>query len=149
VKTMVLVTTVGVGLVAGVFFAFSAFVTAGLDRAPADAATRAMRGINETAVTAPFMLAFLGTTLLCVALLVWGGLHFDEARARLAVAGGVLYVVGTFGTTMAANVPLNDRLARGDVAWSDYVGPWLAWNHVRAASAIAALVLLLLALERG
>ena len=145
---MLVVATVGVGLVAGVFFAFSAFVMQGLRRAPESVAASAMRGINETAVTPPFMLAFLGTTLLCVALVVVGGLQFDDARARLGVAGGALYVVGVLGTTVAANVPLNDRLARGDIGWAQYAGPWLAFNHVRTASAVGALVLLLLALQR-
>jgi len=143
------ITTVGVALVAGVFFAFSAFVMQGLDRAPGAAATSAMRGINETAVTPAFMLAFLGTTLLCVALIVVSALDVDAGGAKLAIAGGALYLVGAFGTTIAANVPLNDRLERGEVAWAEYVGPWLAFNHVRTAGALAALVLLLLALERA
>lgn len=146
---MLVVACVGTGLVAGVFFAFSAFVMRGIDRAPDGAATSAMRGINETAVTPAFMVAFLGTTLLCLALAIWGGLNLDEPRARLALAGALVYVVGAFGVTVAANVPLNDRLARGAVAWSEYVGPWLAFNHVRTASSIAAAVLLLSALERG
>lgn len=147
--TLLLITTVGVGLVAGVFFAFSAFVMAGLDRASDSEAAAAMRGINETAVTAPFMLAFLGATLLCVALAVVSGLSLDETRARLALAGAVVYVAGTFLVTIAANVPINDRLAREDIGWRDYLGPWQARNHVRTASSTAALVLLLLALERS
>jgi uncharacterized membrane protein len=67
--TLLIVTTAGVGLVAGVWFAFSAFVMQGLDRA-----------------------------------------------------------------------------TPGAPAWHDYLNPWLAWNHVRTGTAIAALILLLLAL---
>jgi uncharacterized membrane protein len=150
--TLLIVTTVGVALVAGAFFAFSAFVMQGLDRAPGREATVAMQGINETAVTPLFILAFLGTTVLCVALAVWGGMHLDVARGRLALAGAVLYVVGVFGVTVGGNVPLNDRLAQaapGAAAWADYYGRWLALNHVRTAAGGVALVLLLLALERG
>jgi uncharacterized membrane protein len=146
---MLIVTTVGVALVAGAFFAFSAFVMQGLNRANGRQATIAMQGINETAVTPLFMLAFLGTALLCVGLIVWGGLHADQARAKLAIAGGALYLVGTFLVTVAANVPLNDKLAKatpGAAAWHDYYGTWLAWNHVRAVASVGALVLLLLAL---
>jgi len=146
---LLVVATVGVGLVAGVLFAFSAFVMAGLDRAPETQAAAAMRGINETAVTPAFMLAFLGATLLCVALVVVSLLDGGGTRAKLAIAGAVVYVVGVFGTTIAANVPLNDRLAAGGIGWAQYLGPWLAWNHVRTAAAIGALVLLLLALERA
>ncbi len=141
-------TTVGAGLVAGTFFAFSAFVMAGLNRASGRQATVAMQGINETAVTPLFMLALLGTALLSVALIVWGGLHLDDARAKLAIGGAALYLVAVV-VTIAASVPLNDRLAEatpGAAAWQDYYGAWLAWNHVRAVAGIAALVVLLLAL---
>lgn len=147
---MLLVTTIGAGLVAGVFFAFSAFVMQGLNRAPGREATIAMQGINETAVTPVFMLAFVGTTLLCLVVAVWGGLHLDEARGVLALSGAVVFVLGTFVVTMAANVPLNNTLAAaapGTASWHDYYGAWVAWNHVRTAAAVAATVLFLLSLQ--
>lgn len=146
--TLLIITTVGVGLVAGVWFAFSSFVTQGLDRAPEREAVIAMQGINQTAVTPLFMLAFLGTALLCVALIVWGGLNLSEARAKLAIGGAALYLVGSFFVTMAANVPLNnalDRATPGPAAWEAH-RPWQGWNHVRTVTGIAALVLLLIAL---
>jgi uncharacterized membrane protein len=43
------------------------------------------------------------------------------------------------------NVPRNDALAKVDPAsadgarlWADYIASWTAWNHVRAAAALAA-----------
>ncbi len=42
-----------------------------------------------------------------------------------------------------------NTLREGARRREDYVGPWLAFNHVRTASSIAALALLLLALERS
>ncbi|CAN5234664.1 hypothetical protein BH11MYX1_BH11MYX1_07590 [soil metagenome] len=49
-----------------------------------------------------------------------------------------------FATRMV-HVPRNDALATldpssGEVAarWLDYVASWTAWNHVRAAAALAA-----------
>lgn len=150
--TLLIVTTFGVALVTGAFFAFSAFVMQGLNRAPGRDATVAMQGINVTAVTPLFMLAFLGTTLVCLALAVWGGLHLDATRGRLALAGAALYVLGVFGVTMVGNVPLNDRLAQatpGAAAWADYSSRWLTLNHVRTIAGGVALILLLLALEHG
>jgi uncharacterized membrane protein len=99
-----------------------------------------------------FMLAFIGATLLCLALGVWGGLHLDETRGKLALAGAVLYVVGGFVVTMVANVPLNNALAQatpGAAAWHDFYSAWLTWNHVRTAASVAATVLLLLAIQSG
>jgi uncharacterized membrane protein len=146
------VTTVGVALVGGAFFAFSAFVMQGLDRASGREATIAMQGINETAVTSVFMLAFIGTTLLCLALAVWGALHLGDVRGKLVLAGSAVYVVGVFLVTVAGNVPLNDKLAKakpGAAAWHDFYGSWMALNHTRTIASAVALVLLLLALERG
>jgi uncharacterized membrane protein len=64
-----------------------------------------------------------------------------------------LYLVGTIGVTMTANVPLNNRLASEDPQstvgaerWSAYVGSWTAWNHVRCVTAVGAAALLLVAL---
>jgi uncharacterized membrane protein len=149
-SALLLVTTAGVGLVAGVWFAFSAFVMAGLDRAPAREAVVAMQGINRSAVGAPLMLALFGTALLCVALLVWGATHWSDPGAKWGVAGAATYLVGSVLVTIAGNVPLNDKLEKatpGKAAWSDFYGSWLAFNHVRAVTGLAALVLLLLALN--
>ena len=65
----------------------------------------------------------------------------------LAMAGAALYLLGTLGTTIVGNVPLNDALAGLDPAsgatrWSDYVRRWTALNHVRVATGVAAAALL-------
>src|SRR3954449_3093986 len=66
-----LVTALGCGLVAGVFFAFSSFVMAGLARLSAPDGVAAMQSINRTVITASFMLAWLGSGALCVAVAAW------------------------------------------------------------------------------
>lgn len=156
VHVLLTATTVAVGVVAGVWFAFSAFVLQGFDRAPARDAVVAMQGINRAAVTPAFMLVLFGTAALCVAVAVWGGLHWSDTRGKLAAAAGALYVVGSIGVTSAANVPLNDSLARVDPgspgvaeAWRSFCDSWLAWNHVRTVTAVAALVLLTVALTHS
>ena len=57
---------------------------------------------------------------------------------------------------MAYHVPRNDALAKVDSQnadaasnWNRYVKQWTAWNHVRAASAIAAAATLTIALHIG
>jgi uncharacterized membrane protein len=150
------VAAVGCGLVAGVLFAFSTFVMSGLTRLPASHGLAAMQSINITAVRPPFMLAFFGTAVACVAL----GVHVVTTRGArdnvlLLVAVG-LYLIGTVGLTVAYNVPLNDKLARVDPGaadaarqWHDYTTAWTAANHVRTLTALAAAVLLVLVLCRG
>jgi uncharacterized membrane protein len=149
-----LATALGCGLVAGVFFAFSTFVMPALKRLPAAHGITAMQSINELAVTPAFMTALFGPAVACLGLVVWAALSWGERPAALVLAGCALYLVGTIGVTIACNVPLNDRLATlrpqsADAAdrWDEYVARWTAWNHVRAAAALAAAATLTIALH--
>ena len=72
-----------------------------------------MNAINVDIVRSPFMPLFLVTTLMALALVVLALFDREQPGAMLAVAGGVLYVVGMFAVTMAVNVPLNDAARRG------------------------------------
>ncbi len=149
-----LVSALGCGLVAGVFFAFSTFVMPALKRLPTAYGIAAMQSINKLAVTPAFMTALFGTAVACLGLVAWAAISLGERPAALMLAGGALYIVGTIGVTIARNVPLNDRLARlhpqegADTAgrWKEYVTKWTAWNHIRAAAALAAAATLTIAL---
>jgi uncharacterized membrane protein len=153
---LTLVTALGCGLSAGVFFAFSAFVMDGLALAGAPAGIAAMQGINRRAPTPAFLLAWLGTGALCVVVAVWSVASGADRRAVLAVAAATVYIGGSIAVTFARNVPMNEVLdamdARAEAAaryWRGYVRRWTAWNHVRAAASIAAAALLTVALTEG
>src|ERR671921_1169916 len=140
-----LVTALGCGLVAGVFFAFSSFVMPALKRLTPERGIAAMQSINELAVTPAFMTALFGTAVACLGLAAWTVISLDGRTTALVIAGGALYLVGTIGVTIACNVPLNDGLAtllpqKADAAyrWDEYVTKWTAWNHVRTVAALAA-----------
>ncbi|HKE80937.1 MAG TPA: anthrone oxygenase family protein [Solirubrobacteraceae bacterium] len=131
--------------VGGVFYAFSSFVMPGLARLPREQGIAAMQSINVTAVRPPFMLLFVGTAAVCVALIVWAILPVGDRPTVLLIVGSALYFVGAFALTMAKNVPLNDALDATDPAgrdaatvWAGYLKRWLAWNHVRGAASLAA-----------
>jgi uncharacterized membrane protein len=150
-----LVTAVGCAVLAGVFFAFSAFVMAGLDRLPPTQGVAAMQSINRTALRPPLMIALVGVAVLCVGLAVWALSSLGDRRAVLTLAGAVAYVVGAIGVTRAASVPLNDELDRVDAtspsaagAWDHYFGAWMAWNHVRGLLCAVGAMLLTVALAR-
>lgn len=150
---LTLVTALGCGTIAGVFFAFSAFVMQALHRLPAAQGIAAMQSINVMAVTPVFMVALFGTAALGVAVVITALFALDESFAPYLLAGGVVYLVGTIGVTMAFNVPRNNALAdlrpdSGDAAsyWNRYVTEWTRWNHLRAAAALAAAAALTIAL---
>jgi uncharacterized membrane protein len=145
-----LVTALGCGLVAGVFYAFSSFVMPALGRLPAATGTAAMQSINVLAVTPAFMSVFCGTALASLAVaidaLAGGG-------SAAVVAAALLYLLGTFGLTVVYHVPRNDRLAEADPEadatarlWREYLPSWTAGNHVRAAASLAASALLVTAI---
>ena len=151
-----LATALGSGLNAGVFFAFSTFVMAALRRLKPEEGIVAMQSINIVVVTPVFMTALFGTAVASLALAVWAAISWGERYAALVLAGGVLYLVGTIGVTIARNVPLNERLAKlhsrnadATVRWDEYVAKWTAWNHARAAAAFAAAATLTIALHVG
>jgi uncharacterized membrane protein len=145
VFVLTFVSALGCGLIAGVFFAFSAFVMKSLARLPPPQGIAAMQSINVVVINPLFMLAFLGTALTCLILAVASLLRWNQAGSAYLLAGSLLYLVGTILVTMVFNVPRNDALAAVDPAsadgatvWARYVTEWTAWNHVRAAAALAA-----------
>ncbi|MGF1471183.1 MAG: DUF1772 domain-containing protein [Rubrobacteraceae bacterium] len=152
--TATLITALGCGLNAGVLFAFSSFVMPALKRLTPAQGIAAMQSINVLAVTPPFMTVFFGTAVACLGLVVWAVLSWGEQSAVLVLAGGVHYLVGTIGVTVARNVPLNNGLAalypQGAEAtdrWNEYVRRWTAWNHLRVVAAFAAAAVLTIALR--
>lgn len=149
---LTLVSALGCGLAAGVFFAFSSFVMKALDRLPAPQSIAAMQSMNVMAVTPIFMTVFLGTAVSCVLLVV---LSWRGAGSIFVVAGAILYLAGAFLLTVVFHVPRNNSLARVDPAaagaaaiWEKYSTDWTAWNHVRAAASLAAAGSLVIALSK-
>src|SRR3712207_2001782 len=100
---LTLLAALGSGLVGGVFFAFSAFVMRDLARLPPAHGIGAMQSINVVAVTPPFMAAFLGTALACVALAVSSLVRWGEPDAGYGLVGSRFYLVGTVLVTIACN----------------------------------------------
>ena len=152
--TLTLLAALGSGLIAGAFFAFSSFVMKALARiAPAEGIA-AMQSINVVVLNPVFLSVFMGTAALCVVAIVFSWLRWNQPGAGYLLAGGLLYLIGTFLVTMAFNVPRNDALAAAAPAdpasaglWANYLSSWTAWNHVRTVAALAAAASFSLALR--
>ena len=143
----------GTGLVAGVFCAFSAFVMRGLAALPPAQGVAAMKAINVTALRPAFMLVFLGSAVLSTVLAVVTFVLLPDDGTVGLLLGSALYLVGSFGVTMVANVPRNEALMKLDPGtpeaaayWPTYVREWTMWNHVRMIASGAAAVAYVLAL---
>lgn len=130
----------GSALVGGFYLAFSVVVMPALRRRPPGDAIATMVAINEKAVRPPFMVLFFGTSAACAAVAVAAALD-PQAQPPLRVAGALAYLAG-WASTIAVNVPLNNRLSANgttapDQLWHSYRQPWTRANHVRAALSMA------------
>lgn len=147
--------TVAVGLMSGLYWAFTTAVMPGLRDADDRAFVTVMQAINRRIQNAWFLPVFMGSLLLpaasAVALLT--GDHDDVKR--WGVAGAILAAI-PFAITMGGNVPLNNALdaaADGDDPDSvrrAFEGRWTRlnlWRTVTSTVALAALVRTLLALR--
>lgn len=148
-----LFSALGCGLIAGVFFAFSAFVMNALARLQPTQGIAAMQSINITVINPLFFAAFFGTAAACILLALSALLRWHQPGAVYLLVGSLLYLVGTVLVTIVFNVPLNEALARvesgstdGASLWISYLANWTVWNHIRTASALAASALLTIAL---
>ena len=152
----VILALLGSALVAGVFFAFSSFIMKALARVPSNEGIAAMQSINVVVINRSFLGAFMGTAAISLGIAVAAVVGWGTEAAPWFLAGGVLYVVGTFLVTIAGNVPLNDRLAAVDAAdpeavpvWEHYLDRWTFLNSVRTAAALAAVLMFTIGLMQG
>ncbi len=153
IHTLTLVAALGCGIIGGVFFAFSSFVMRAFARLSPAEGMAAMQSVNIVVLNPVFLSVFVGTAAVCA---VEGGaavLRWQEPGSVYRLAGGLLYLLGCFGVTLAFNVPRNEALARvkrsdPDSArlWAGYVSSWTAWNHVRTVAAAAGAAVFCLAL---
>ena len=142
---LILISALGCGLIAGVFFAFSSFIMGALGKLPPGQGIAAMQSINVVVINPLSLGVLFGTAALALFLGFWATRHLGDPGAVRVVAGAGLYVIGTVLVTMAFNVPLNNALATVDPAsgegaavWADYLRNWTNWIHVRGLAALAA-----------
>jgi uncharacterized membrane protein len=149
-----LLAALGCGLIAGVFFAFSTFVMKALAQQPPAQGIATMQSINITVINPWFMTAFLGTSVVCLILVIFLLLRWQQPDKAYLLVSALFYLIGCFGVTMVFNVPLNDALAaanpnstEGANLWARYLTNWAFWNHVRTIAAFISAALFTMALN--
>jgi uncharacterized membrane protein len=143
----------GSGLLAGNFFAFSAFLMTALGRLSAERGIVAMQAITAAIVSPLFLVVFFGTAALCAVLSGAAILQWSKPGALYLLAGSLFFLMGTFPVTMMGNVPLNNELARivpnspeGASLWKRFQSSWGAWNLARTLTSLAACASFIMAL---
>lgn len=131
-------TTLGSGLMAGLYFAFSTSVVTALSNISTSQGITAMQSINISILNRWFKSIFFGTALGSIILLGSSVLSWGEEGSISLMVGSVFYLMGSLLITMMYNVPLNNFLAdiepeneKSIHQWGTYKLKWLAWNHLR------------------
>jgi uncharacterized membrane protein len=148
---LAVISAVGCGLNAGVFFAFSNFVIPAFARLPVPQGIAAMQSVNVTVENPLFAVVIFGTAAVCLYLAAVALRHLDRPASRFQLIGSVLYLGVAMVATFGSNVPLNYALAKvspltteGARFWQAFLQNWMLWNYVRTAGAEAAAVFLTL-----
>ena len=151
-----LLAALGSGLVAGAFFAFSAFVLGALARLPPPSGIAAMQSIIIAIRSPLFLAAFFGTAALAALMGIVATLKWSEPGALYLLIGSLLYLNLPFGVTLMKNLPLNNKLApmkpegaESARFWNEFRPVWSLWNHLRWIGALAASASFILALTEA
>ncbi|WP_421875669.1 DUF1772 domain-containing protein [Pacificispira sp.] len=143
----------GSGLVAGIFFAFSSFVMPALGQVAANRGIDVMNALNRTVYTPSFMVAFWGTTVMCLASVVVALTRRQGPIGMAQFCAGGVFLIGCVGITAAFNVPMNEALAGAAPGtqhelqiWTQVLEDWTFWNHVRTGAALLSACLFTLVL---
>jgi len=138
---------IAVGLVAGVFLAFSDFVMKSLIAVTPKGGIESMQLINRKVYGSKFLVLLLGMAPVSLFLAGYAYMRMSGLAAAWIIAGGAIYVIGVFVVTMICNVPMNQRLDRMDYTgteagayWPTYVSSWTWWNHVRTIASFGSAV---------
>jgi uncharacterized membrane protein len=94
-SALTFVSALGCGLIAGVFFAFSAFVMKALASLPTAQGLGAMQSINLAVLNPWFLGTFFGTAVGCILLAVISLFTWQRPGAAYLLVGSVLYLFGT------------------------------------------------------
>jgi uncharacterized membrane protein len=144
------VAMVAMGLMAGIFYAFTISVMPGLARSDDRTFVTAMQNINLAIENAAFLAVFFGAFVFTLVAAILQQRLGRRAAARWIVASLALYVVA-LAITMGINVPLNDQLASaGDpsrivdlaAVRTNFEGPWVAAHLARTVACTLALACL-------
>ena len=151
---ILIIATFTTGIMAGIFFAWSNAVTAGLARLTDMEYLRAFQSMNRTILNPIFFLTFFGPAIL---LPISSYQHFKIMATTpfwMLLAASMAYLIGVIIVTFAGNIPLNkilDESVLGEFSSSEtkflrenFENKWNSLNWIRTYSASAAFLLLII-----
>lgn len=148
-------TTLTTALIAGLLYAYSCSVNAGLGQLSDANYILAMQSINRAIQNPLFLMSFMGTLIL---LPISTYLHYGQPqlnRFYFLLFATIIYAIGVIGVTAFGNVPLNNILDKFNVASNNadliaferakFENSWNQWHLIRTIAAVITLILVILA----
>lgn len=152
---LTLYSTIGCGLMAGIFFIFSNTVMSALGGLRPAEGISAMQSINRVILNPLFFAVFMGTAVSCLIVALFQIWKPQPSTNVYLLSGSLLYLIGSILVTIVKNVPMNNALDKvesesdeGAKLWEMYLSEWTAWNHVRTVACLLASILLIIALMK-
>ncbi len=145
------------GLVAGLLYAYSCSVNAGLRSLSDSEYIKAMQSINIAIQNPVFFIPFMGL-LLIFPVTTYQLYAQHNTSFYLLLAATIIYMAGVFGVTVFFNVPLNEQLAKFPVLTASqteisamrttFEKPWNSYHLVRTLASVVAFGLSVLSLVK-
>ena len=146
------------GLVAGLLFSYSCSVNLGLHHLTDIEYIKTMQAINVEIQNIYFFIVFMGLLLLLPASTWLSCSANKKATFYLMLIATLLYFIGVFGVTMFGNVPLNNLLAKINLANTSeetlstfrnhFESNWTQYHLIRTSASIVSFLLTILAFQK-
>jgi len=156
---ILLITTVIMGLTAGIFYCWSVSVTPGLALLSDKEYITTFQQLNKAIQNPLFFICIMGTMFL-LPLSTW--VYYQKPLPLsfwLLLAASIIYFVGVMGVTMGANVPMNNEMDVFNTATATiaeisakrigFEAKWNFLNNIRTICCILCLTLTVLACITG
>ncbi len=150
-----LIAMICVGLMSGLFFAYSCSVMPGLSRLDDHQYLSAMQSINRAIQNPVFFIVFFGALLMLPVATFLAYQQPVSASFRLLLAATLIYFIGAFLVTAIGNIPLNNALDKFDLTVATkaalshqrqlFETKWANLNLVRTVSSLLSFICSLLA----
>lgn len=154
-QTLLIITTVFVTLLAGIFLAYAISVNGALHKLADREYIRAMQQVNIVIQNGLFFLIFMGPVLLLPITTYLLHDYKEPVVFYLLIGASAIYIIGSFILTVAGNVPYNERLANihterlGEIELSKarnaYETPWNTMHAIRTVASVVAGAMLVVA----
>ena len=147
------------GLIAGLLFSYSCSVNLGLHHLTDIDYIKTMQAINVEIQNIYFFIVFMGLLLLLPASTWLNYSLNNKVTFYLMLTATLFYFIGVFGVTALGNVPLNNQLAKIDLAntseetlstfRSHFEINWTKYHLIRTMASFVSFLLTILAIQKS